>query len=159
MNLENSAVAMGLEKVSFHSNPKEGQCQRIFKLMYNCAHFTCQEGYAQNPSRQSLAICELRTSRRTGSVSKRQRNQRLNCQHSLDHRETKGFQKNFYFCFPGSSDGKESACKARDPDSIPGSGKSSGEGNDSPLQYSYLENPTGRGAWQATGHGVTKGHT
>ena len=34
------AVATGLEKVSFHSNPKEGQCQRVFQLPYNCAHFT-----------------------------------------------------------------------------------------------------------------------
>ena len=40
-NLENSAVATGLEKVSFHSNSKEGQCQRMFKLLYNCAHFIC----------------------------------------------------------------------------------------------------------------------
>ena len=34
------AVATGREKVSFHSNPKEGQCQRVFQLPYNCAHFT-----------------------------------------------------------------------------------------------------------------------
>ena len=40
-NLENSAVAKGLEEVSFHSNPKEGQCQRMFKLPHNCTHFTC----------------------------------------------------------------------------------------------------------------------
>ena len=39
-NLENSAVATGLEKVSFHSNPKERQCQRIFKLPHNCTHLT-----------------------------------------------------------------------------------------------------------------------
>ena len=39
-SLENSAVAIGLEKVTFHSNPKEGQCQRMFKLMHNCTHFT-----------------------------------------------------------------------------------------------------------------------
>ena len=39
--LEDSAVATGLEKVSFHSNPKERQCQRMFKLLYNCTHFTC----------------------------------------------------------------------------------------------------------------------
>ena len=49
-NLKNSAVATGLEKVSFHSNPKERQCQRMFKLTYNCTHFTCQQDYAQNPS-------------------------------------------------------------------------------------------------------------
>ena len=40
-NLENSAVAMGLEKVSFHSNPKERQWQRMLKLLHNCTHLTC----------------------------------------------------------------------------------------------------------------------
>ena len=40
-NLEISAVATGLEKVRFHSNPKEGQCQRLFKIPHNCTHFTC----------------------------------------------------------------------------------------------------------------------
>ena len=39
-NLENSAVATGLEKVSFHSNPKESQCQRMLKLLHNCTHLT-----------------------------------------------------------------------------------------------------------------------
>ena len=39
-NLENSAVTTGLEKFSFHSSLKEGQCQRMFKLLYNCTHFT-----------------------------------------------------------------------------------------------------------------------
>ena len=40
-NLENSAMATGLEKLSFHSNPKEKQCQRMFKLLHNCTHLTC----------------------------------------------------------------------------------------------------------------------
>ena len=40
-NLENSAVATGLEKVSFHSSSKERQCQRVFKLPHNCTHLTC----------------------------------------------------------------------------------------------------------------------
>ena len=40
-NLESSAVATGLEKVSFHSNPKERQCQRMLKLPHNCTHLTC----------------------------------------------------------------------------------------------------------------------
>ena len=40
-SLENSAVATGLEKVSFHSNPKERQCQRMLKLPHNCTHLTC----------------------------------------------------------------------------------------------------------------------
>ena len=53
-NLENSAVATGLENVSFHSSPKESQCQRMFKLLHNCAHFTCQQSHVQNfPSKAS----------------------------------------------------------------------------------------------------------
>ena len=40
-NLETSGVATGLEKVSFHSNLKEGQCQRVLKLLHNCTHLTC----------------------------------------------------------------------------------------------------------------------
>ena len=60
---------------------------------------------------------------------------------------------------PHSSDGKESACKAGDPDSIPGLGRSPGEGNGNPLQYPFLENSMDRGAWQARVHGVTRvGH-
>ena len=39
-NLENSAVATGLQKVSFHSHPKERQCQRMLKLLHNCTHLT-----------------------------------------------------------------------------------------------------------------------
>ena len=49
--------------------------------------------------------------------------------------------------FPGGSDSKESVCNAGDPGSIPGLGRSSGEGNHYPLQYSCLENPMGRVAW------------
>ena len=48
--------------------------------------------------------------------------------------------------FPGGSDGKASACNVRDPDSIPGSGRSPGEGNGNPLQNSCLENPMDGGA-------------
>ena len=53
---------------------------------------------------------------------------------------------------PSGSDGKESACNAGDLASISGSGRSPGEGNGNPLQYSCLENPTDRGAWWATVH-------
>ena len=52
--------------------------------------------------------------------------------------------------------GKESACDAGDEGSIPGSGRSPGEENGYPLQYSCLGNPMDRGAWQAIVHGVTK---
>ena len=65
------------------------------------------------------------------------------------------FEFNFTLCggFPGGSVGKESAQNAGDLGSIPGSGRSPGEGNGNPFQYSYLENPMGRGAWRATVHG------
>ena len=58
--------------------------------------------------------------------------------------------------FPGSSDGKASAYNAEDLGSIPMSGRSPGEGNGNPLQYSCLENPVDRGAWWAAAHRVTK---
>ena len=61
--------------------------------------------------------------------------------------------------FPGGSEGKASACDAEDPGSIPGLGRSPGEGNGNPLQYSCLENPMDRGAWRTTVHGVAKSQT
>ena len=61
--------------------------------------------------------------------------------------------------FPGGSDGKVSADNAGDLGSIPGSGRSPGEGNGNPRQYSCLENPMDGEAWQATGHGVAKNRT
>ena len=61
--------------------------------------------------------------------------------------------------FPGDLDGKESACNAGYLGSIPGSGSSPREGNGNPLQYSCLENPMDRGAWQAIVHGVPKSGT
>ena len=61
--------------------------------------------------------------------------------------------------FPGGSEVKVSACNAGDLGSIPGLGRSPGEGNGNPLQYSCLENPMDRGAWWATVHGVAKSQT
>ena len=58
--------------------------------------------------------------------------------------------------FPGGSDGKESACNAAELDLIPGLGRSPGERNGNPLQYSCLENSIDRGPWRAIVHGVTK---
>ena len=52
--------------------------------------------------------------------------------------------------FPCGSDSKESACNMGDPGLIPGLGRSPGEGNGNPLQYSCLENPMDRGVWWAT---------
>ena len=62
--------------------------------------------------------------------------------------------------FPVGSDSRESVCNAGDPGSIPGVGRSPGEGNGNPLQYSCLENPMDRGTWQLyTDHGVGKNQT
>ena len=61
--------------------------------------------------------------------------------------------------FDGGSDGKMSACNVGDLGWIPGLGRSPGEGNGHPLQYSCLENSMDGGAWWATVHGVTKSWT
>ena len=60
---------------------------------------------------------------------------------------------------PGASNGRESACSEGDQGSVSGLGRSLGEGNGNPLQYSCLENPMDRGAWRATVNGVTKSRT
>ena len=60
---------------------------------------------------------------------------------------------------PAGSVGRESACNEGDLGSIPGSGRSPGEGNDNPLQFSCLENSVDKGVWWATVHRVTKSHT
>ena len=70
-----------------------------------------------------------------------------------------GTLSSFVEWLPGSSDGKESACNAGYPGSVPWLGRYPGEGNGYPLQYSGLENSTGTGAWQATVHGVTESDT
>ena len=64
-----------------------------------------------------------------------------------------------YFWLPWWLSGKESTCNAGDLGSIPGLERSPGGGNSNPLQYSCLENPTNRGAWRATVHGVAKSWT
>ena len=58
--------------------------------------------------------------------------------------------------FPHSSVGKESAGNTGHTGLIPGLGRCPGEGNGNPFQYSCLENPTDRGAWQATVHGIAR---
>ena len=83
-NLENSTVATRLEKVSFLSTPKEGQCQRMFKLLHICTH-----SYA---SKLMLKILQARLQKYMNweiPDVQRQRNQRSNCQHPLDHWKSK----------------------------------------------------------------------
>ena len=61
--------------------------------------------------------------------------------------------------FRSGSDGKESACNVGEPGSIPGSGRSPGEGNVNLLQYSCLENSMDRGVWRVTVHGAAESWT
>ena len=72
-------------------------------------------------------------------------------------------REHHYWDFLCGAGGNEPACKCRlgvrDTGLIPGLGRSTGEGNDNPLQYSCLETPVGRGAWQAIVHGVAKRRT
>ena len=70
------------------------------------------------------------------------------------------FERHYYeYWFPGGSDSKASTCNAGDLHSISGSGRSPGEGNGNPLQYSCLENSMDGGTWWATVHGVAKSQT
>ena len=98
-NLENSAVATGLEKVNFHSNPKERQCQRDIQLLHNCTHFTFQQGNAQNPSSQASTVREPKTSRCKGGFRKGRgtRDQIVNIHWIIE--KAREFQKNIFFCF------------------------------------------------------------
>ena len=93
VNSENSAVATGLEKVSFHSNPKERQCQRMLKLLRNCIHLTHKQSNAQNSPSEASKVHELRISRYSSWIYKRHRNQRSNCQNPLDHGKSKSSRK------------------------------------------------------------------
>ena len=90
-----------LENVSFHSNPKEGQWQRMFKLLHNCTHLTRQQNTAQNSPSQASIVCEQRTSRCTSWIQERQRNHRSNC-----HHPSMGFSRQEYWSgLPFSSPG------------------------------------------------------
>ena len=98
-NMENSSVATGLENVTFHSNLKEGQCQRMFKLPYSCTHFTCRK--------IMLKILQARlqqyTSRELPDVQAGFRKVRGTTDQIANIRwiieKARPFQKNIYFCF------------------------------------------------------------
>ena len=75
------------------------------------------------------------------------------------NREGYSYSEMPWWICPGNSGSKESACNAEDPDSTPGSGRSLGEGNGHPLQYSCLKNPMDRGVWRAIVHGVANSQT
>ena len=97
-NIENLAVAKGLERISFHSNPKERQCQRMYKLPHNCTQLTCYQSNAQNSPSQTSTVCEswipdvqvgFRKERRT----------RYQIAHICWIKKAREFQKNIYCSF------------------------------------------------------------
>ena len=101
-NLENSAVATGLEKVSFHSNPKERQCQRIFKLLNYCT-----SALISHASKVMLKILQARLQQ---YVNHELPNVQAGCRKGRGNRDqianingssnkAREFQKNIYFCF------------------------------------------------------------
>ena len=90
-NLENSAVTTGLEKVSFHSNPKERQCQRMLKLLHSCTYLTHWKSKAQNsPSQASVVQAGYRKGRRT-------RDQIANIRWIIE--KAREFQENVYLLY------------------------------------------------------------
>ena len=88
-NFENSAVVTGLEKVSFHSNPKEGQCRKMFKFSYNCTHSTYSKIMLKilQAWLQQYMNCELPDGQAGFGKG------RSTSQHLLDHRKSNGIKK------------------------------------------------------------------
>ena len=92
-NFENSAVAMGLENVSFHSNSKERQCKRMFKLPHNCTHFTCKILQARLQQYMNRELPDVRVGFRKGRGT---RDQIANIRWIME--KAREFQKDIYFC-------------------------------------------------------------
>ena len=98
-HLENSAVAVRLEKVSFHSNPKERQCQRMFKLWHNCTHLTCEEVMLKivQDRLQQYMNHELPDVQGGFRKARGTRDQVANICWII--KKAREFDKNIYFCF------------------------------------------------------------
>ena len=99
-NLENSTGATGLEKVSFHSNPKERQCQRMLKLHHNCTHLTRYQSNAQKilqARRQQYTKCELPDVQAGFRKGRGTRDQIASIHWII--KKAREYQKNIYFCF------------------------------------------------------------
>ena len=94
-------VATGLEKVSFHSNPKERQCQRMLKLPHNCTHLTCYKAMFKSLQArlQQYVNCEL-PDIQAGFIKGRGTRDQITNIHWITEK-AREFQKNIYFCFIG----------------------------------------------------------
>src|SRR5574337_770885 len=102
-NLENSAVATGLEKVSFHSNPKERQCQRMIKLPHNCTlPYTSKITFRilqARPQHVNHELSDIQAGFRKGRDT---RDKISNIRWIME--KAREFQKSIYFCFIGRSE-------------------------------------------------------
>ena len=98
-NLDNSAVATELEEVSFHSNPKQRQCQRMLKLPHNCSHLTCHKVMLKilQARLQKYVNCELPDVPADFRKGRGTRDQIANIRWII--RKAREVQKNIYFCF------------------------------------------------------------
>ena len=96
-NLENSAVTTGLEKVSFHSSPKERQCQRMLKLLHNCTHLSKVMLKILQARLQQFVNCELPDVQAGFRKGRGTRDQIANLCWIME--KAREFQKNIYFCF------------------------------------------------------------
>ena len=98
-NLENSAVATGLKKVSFHSNPKERQRQRMLKLPHNCIHLTCYKVMLRivQARLQQYVNRELPDVQAGFRKGRGTRDQIAKVRWIIE--KAREFQKNIYFCF------------------------------------------------------------
>ena len=97
-NLENSAVATGLEKVSFHSNPQERQCQRMFKLLHSCTRLTDSKVMLKilQARLQQYVNHELPDVQAGFRKGRGTRDQTANIRWIIE--KAREFQKNIYFC-------------------------------------------------------------
>ena len=98
-NLGNSTVAIGLEKVSFHSNPKERQCQRVLKLHHDCTHLTASKLMLKilQVRLQQCMNCELPAVQIGFRKGRGTKDQIANTRWII--KKAREFQKNIYFCF------------------------------------------------------------
>ena len=97
-NLENSAVATGLEKVSFPPKPN-GEMPKNVQTIIQLLSFDQLVRLCSKSFTLGSAVCEPRTSRCISWVSNRQKKQRSNCLHWMDHRKSKRIPENTDFCF------------------------------------------------------------
>ena len=92
-------MATELEKVSFHSNPKERQCQRMLKLLHNCTHRTLQQSNAQNSPSWASTVRKPRTSRYSIWIRKGRRTTDQIAYIIWIIVKAREFQENIYLCF------------------------------------------------------------